>query len=205
MNAQELVDSLIRRGIARSTQLRPGASRSVVVGGVELAVAERRDERNLRARWRERVGNSGTPYVLIADQPGVEGSLVSLGPNDADGPIRLVRGSALAEVLGGASRLNTLEAVRFVGSEMERLDQTDIAGVKLKRLLTVHTLDVRLREDDVRWSEAGQLVQPVIDFEDWRSVLSSLGYQLERRPHRGWLARYDGRPIAVVHPKARVF
>ena len=31
-------------------------------------------------------------------------------------------------------------------------------------------------------------------------MLTGLGYQLERRRHRGFLARYEGRPIAVVHP-----
>ncbi|MGQ0679824.1 MAG: hypothetical protein ACT4OM_09255 [Actinomycetota bacterium] len=27
-----------------------------------------------------------------------------------------------------------------------------------------------------------------------------MGYALERLPHRGWLARFQGRPIAVIHP-----
>lgn len=103
-----------------------------------------------------------------------------------------------------AAQLGSLDAVRYVAGEIDRLDQTAIAGVKLKGLLTVHTLDVRLRRDDARWSEAGRVVEPVTVPGDWRSVLSSMGYQLERRPHRGWLARHDGRPIAVVHPKAQM-
>ena len=35
-------------------------------------------------------------------------------------------------------------------------------------------------------------------------MLTGLGYTLEQRPLRGWLLRADGRPIAVVHPKADV-
>jgi hypothetical protein len=37
---------------------------------------------------------------------------------------------------------------------------------------------------------------------DWRAVLAALGYQLERRRQRGWLARHERAPVAVVHPKA---
>ena len=37
---------------------------------------------------------------------------------------------------------------------------------------------------------------------DWRSVLVGLGYEIERLPQRGYLARHDGWPVAVVHPWA---
>jgi hypothetical protein len=40
VNADELLEDLISRGVGRLTQVRASASRAVVVGGVELAVAE---------------------------------------------------------------------------------------------------------------------------------------------------------------------
>jgi hypothetical protein len=101
-----------------------------------------------------------------------------------------------------AAQLSSLEAVRYVAGEIDRLDQTGIAGLNLKALLTTHTLDVRLREDSSRWAAASASVASVTSEDDWRTVLTQLGYDIKRRPHRGWLARYEGRPIAVVHPKA---
>lgn len=202
MNATELLDELYARGLTRVAQSRPGTIRAAVIGGTEVAIAESAQERHLRAKWRERVGTTGTPYLLIADQEGLDGAVVALGPNSADGPIRLLSASDLSDVLERAAGMSALDAVRFVTGEIDRLDRTGIAGVRLKGLLTVHTLDVRLRGDSARWSDASDLVKAVPEAGEWRSVLAALGYELERRPHRGWLARYDGRPIAVVHPKA---
>ena len=202
MNAGELFDSLITHGFARQAQARAGALRSIVVGGVELAIVGQAHERNLRARWRERVGSTGTPYLLIVDRPDVEGSVAVLGLSNADAPIRLVGAEALAGVMESAAQLDPLEAARFVAGEIDRLDQTGIAGVKLKGLLTVHTLDVRLREDSTRWGAAAASVGSLTSTDDWRTILTQLGYVVERREQRGWLARYDGRPMAVIHPKA---
>ena len=39
--------------------------------------------------------------------------------------------------------------------------------------------------------------------DSWRQALSKLGYTLQQLPTRGYLARYNGRPVAVIHPKAR--
>jgi len=39
-----------------------------------------------------------------------------------------------------------------------------------------------------------------LDRADWRAVLAALGYELEHRPRRGWLASHRGQPVAVVHP-----
>ena len=164
MIAGELFDSLLARGVAREAEPRAGALRSVVVGGVELAIAGQPSERNMRARWRERVGSTGTPYLLIADRSERQGSVVVLGLSSADAPIRVVSAEGLAGVLESAAQLDPLEAARFVVGEIDRLDQTGITGVKLKGLLTVHTLDVRLRGDSTRWGEAAASVVLIPDF-----------------------------------------
>jgi hypothetical protein len=77
-----------------------------------------------------------------------------------------------------------------------------IPGLKLRELLTLHTLDVRLRRDPTRWQRAKETTEAVRRGGDWRAVLTALGYELERRRQRGYLARSDGRPVAVIHPKA---
>jgi hypothetical protein len=56
-----------------------------------------------------------------------------------------------------------------------------------------------LREDPVRWPRARAATETIPPGADWRAVLAALGYELERRPRRGWLARHRGRPVAVVH------
>jgi hypothetical protein len=57
-----------------------------------------------------------------------------------------------------------------------------------------------LRDDPVGWSSARGATAAIQRGADWRAVLAALGYELERRPRRGWLARHRGRPVAVVHP-----
>jgi hypothetical protein len=57
-----------------------------------------------------------------------------------------------------------------------------------------------LRDDPVGWSSAREATAAIHRGADWRAVLAALGYELDRRPRRGWLARHRGRPVAVVHP-----
>lgn len=66
----------------------------------------------------------------------------------------------------------------------------------------MHTLDVRLRGDALRWAALGEATKAIARGADWRILLTALGYDMTRRPERGWLVRCDGRPVAVVHPKA---
>ncbi|HEY8767921.1 MAG TPA: hypothetical protein VIP09_11770 [Dehalococcoidia bacterium] len=95
-----------------------------------------------------------------------------------------------------------LEAVREMAGDLERLDQAGIPGLRLRDLLTMHTLDGRLRNDPTRWGAAEATVKAVPQGADWRSLLVALGYQIDRRPLRGHVIRSGGRPVAVVHPKA---
>ena len=118
------------------------------------------------------------------------------------GPLRSMEAGALADVLQRVSSRPRLEAVRELAAELDRLDQAGIPGLKLRQLLTLHTLDVRLRRDPTRWARAAEITKGIIRGADWRGVLTGLGYQIEKRRHRGYLDRHEGRPVAVVHPKA---
>jgi len=177
VRAGELLDSLVVNGLARSTQAQGGESQSVVVAGVEVGVTDQPREGHLRARWRQRVGSTGTPYLLVADQPGENGSILTLGLSSPDGPIRLLSVEALSEVIERAAQLDSLDAIRYISGEIDRLDQKGIPGVKLKGLLTMHTLDVRLREDSDRWVAASTSVGSVTLVDDWRTLLTEFGYE----------------------------
>ncbi|MGH2951385.1 MAG: Eco57I restriction-modification methylase domain-containing protein, partial [Solirubrobacterales bacterium] len=95
--------------------------------------------------------------------------------------------------------MSSLEAVRHVAEEIERLDAERIAGVSARGIGTEHLLAKRLPGQD-RWSQLAELAPPETK-TDWRDVLAELGYGLERLPQRGWLATSAGKPALVIHPK----
>ena len=200
MNAAELLELLVAEGVARETKAHAGAARAVRVAGVELAVAKQAHD--LRAQWRERVGSTGVTYLLVADHPEGDGLVAALGPNRHNSPIRLLSAESLLPVMERAAELDSLDAVRHVDGEISRLDQSGIAGLKVRGLLTMHTLDVRLRGDSGRWGAAAARVESIVSPDYWREVLTDLGYEVGPLQRRGWLARHENRPVAVIHPKA---
>lgn len=96
---------------------------------------------------------------------------------------------------------SSLQAVRSLAEELERLDAAGVAGLTVRGLTTEHLLAVRLRSDARRWAEVAAVARD-LPRGDWREVLTALGYALERQPARNHLARYGGRPVAVVRPFA---
>jgi hypothetical protein len=188
---------------ARSLRVSPPVLAGVLVAGIEVVAVEAAPERTLRRTWRDRQGGSATPLLLISDDATRPGCVLSLfGGVDAGSPLRSVSAEALGTVFDRLAPLSRLDAVRELTAELDRLDQAGIPGLKVRELLTVHTLDVRLRNDTLRWSQLQEAIGGVGVGADWRAVLAALGYQLERRRHRGWLARWQDRPILVIHPKA---
>ncbi len=202
MTALDIIERLTILPTARTTPIRPPLTAGIIVAGIEVASTSPTSETSLRKIWRDRRGGGATPLLLMADDPSRAGSVLALGPLDANGPVRSLEAAALAEVMESASSKSRLEAVRELAAELERLDQAGIPGLKLHDLLTLHTVDVRLRNDILRWQEMGKATVDIGRGADWRTVLTRLGYVLERRKHRGYLARFEGRPVAVVHPKA---
>ena len=175
---------------------------AIMVAGIEVASTAAVPDRTLRRLWRERRGGGATPLLLITDDASRPGSVRVLGPADEAGPTRSIKSDALQAAIQRVSSRSRLEAIRELISELDRLDQAGIPGLKLRELLTLHTLDVRLRRDPARWQNAAKAASSIPRGADWRGVLTPLGYTLERRQHRGYLARFEHRPIAVIHPKA---
>ena len=204
MNAVELLRLLVARGTGKPAPTRAGTGGVVVVRGFEVAVALDPSERSMRARWRERVGNRPVSYLLVADDPGRAGWLRVLGPASADTPIRSVDAEALDRAIDETGEMGALDSVRHLAEEIVRLGGH---GVHMEGLLSRHTVEVRFRENATMWADATAATSELRPSDEWRAILTKLGYTLEQLPTRGYLARHEDRPVAVVHPKnsARAF
>ena len=199
VNADELLNRLLSRGVAQEVQPGSGAARAVRFKHIEVATATDPKERSMRARWRERVGNSAISYLLIADDADEDGGVLSLGPREAQEPIRSVDCARLAMVIEEAAPMTGLDAVRHIAGEAVLLAGR---GMVVHGLLTRHTLESRLLGDPGFQIFAAESLDGLQVQSDWRTVFDGLGYQVERLEPRGYLARFGGRPVAVVHPKA---
>lgn len=202
MGAPDLLARLAALPGVRRLPTAPPLGEAVLLAGIELAVTFDHRERQLRKAWRERHRGGPTPLLLIVDEPSGRDSLFVLGPTDGSGALHSLKMAALERVLSRVAALPRLEAVRELAAELERLDEAGLPGVKLRQLLSLHTLDVRLRCDPLRWSTMRKAVDAVPVGSDWRGVLIGLGYDLERRRDRGFLLRAGQQRVAVVHPKA---
>lgn len=198
MNADELFDLLeglegSRDAAGSDSQVR----RSRLVGGIEYALVDANDERRLRAAWKRRQGGGPMPLLLIA--AGENGDALRVLGLAKDGPLRTVRAESLAELVRRTVGMGELESQRFVASEIDRLDSERIAGVVVRGLGTEHLLATRLPRSS-RWHALKELT-PAKGKTEWRDILTDLGYEMERLAQRGWLARYRGKGILLVHPK----
>lgn len=198
MNATSLLDRLLETGAGRPTPAGPGASRAVAVNNVEMAVADRCTDTFMRARWRERVGNTSRSYLLLADDAERAGRVRVLGPSSAKAAIRSVDAVLLAESIREVASLSALDAVRRLADDLGRIGGD---GLTFNGVLTRHTLVHRFQKDGSRWADASELAKDVRPADDWRRLLTKLGYSVERLPVRGHLARHEGKPVAMVHPK----
>ena len=94
--------------------------------------------------------------------------------------------------------MGALESVRHLAEEIARLSGQ---GLHMEGLLSRHTVEVRFKENVSRWSEATGATSELEPFDGWRTILAEFGYRVEQLPGRGYLARHQGQPVAVVHPK----
>ncbi len=200
MNAGTLLERLSEGGMGRPVRAGPGVGRALAVGNIEVAIAESGGDTFLRARWRARVRKTPKPYLLLADDPERSGRVRALGPSSPTGVIRSVDAAVLADSLVEVAALSAFDAVRRLAGDLPRMGGD---GLAFNGVLTRHTLEHRFQKDAARWGPASDLVNGVVPEDDWRRLLTKLGYVLERLPLRGYLARHEGRPVALVHPKSR--
>ena len=200
MTASTLLNNLTDVGAARPRPPRPGTTRAVAIGAIEVAESQRSSDTFMRARWKDRARGSATPYLLIADDPAHPGRVRVLGPSDAKRPIQSVSADLLLDSLLEVAKLSALDAVRRIAEDLIRIGGN---GLTVSGLLTRHTLEYRFKGDPVRWTAAAEEVGSVKQTDSWQHVVRKLGYGLQQLPQRGYLARYDGKPVALIHPKRR--
>ncbi len=153
----------------------------------------------MRARWKEGSGGTAIPYIVIAADREESGRVRVLGPLRSNRPITSVDPELLADCLEQVSNLPVFDAVRRLADDLRRIGGD---GLTVHDLLTRHTLEHRFKGDPSRWAAATEVIHSVRSTDSWRRVLAKLGYTLQQLPNRGHLARYKGRPVAVIHPKA---
>lgn len=198
VNAAELFDRLGGLPGARDAGGGNGVSATRLVNGIEYARAAAADERKMRSTWKQRRGGGAVPLLLIADDPESDGRVRVLGPQP-DGPVHRIRVDALLHIISRTAGVAKLEAVRQVAQEVQRLDTEGVAGLTVRGLGSEHLYGYRLPRSG-RWQALEQLIHGV-RMDDWRDVLSGLGYELTELPRRGYLAKRDGEPVIVVHPR----
>ena len=198
MNASELIQHLAQIGLALPRSVRPGIFQTVTVGPIEVAVAQKPSDTFMRARWKERAGGTATPYLLIADDPQHGGRVRVLGPTAGNRPIQSGDAELLADSLQHVATLPAFDAVRRLADDLTRIGGD---GLTFNGLLTRHTLEYRFKGDASRWASATEQLREIRPSDSWRRLLTKLGYTLQQLPNRGHLARHNGRPIAVIHPK----
>lgn len=197
MNAAELLGSLGHTRVVGSSGI------TTVLTGlpVEVALTEQPADAAMRRAWRDRQRGRATPLLVVHDSVDRPGFVRVLGPVDAKAAVRELRADRLAEILARLAGGSRLTASRQLAEELARLDETGTPGLVVKGLLTRHMLTVRLRQGS-DWTWMTEAAKKVPSGAEWRSTLTSLGYALERRPQRGWLARVGNSPVLVIHPSA---
>ena len=203
VNAAELLDGLAALpGSQDAGGDGNGIIASRLVNGVEYARSSAVDESRLRGAFKRRQGGGATPLVVVADDPEQEGFVRVLGPQ-RDGPLRRVRTESLLGLAEKTLAVRRLQAVRLLHEELDRLDDERIAGLRVRGLGTEHLYGQRLPHSP-RWARLTDLVDG-INRSGWRELLSDLGYTVEALQPQGYLAKADGRPALVVHPRAQAW
>ena len=193
MNTSELLETLGGRAVAGTADV----ASVVICGPFEIVSARDGSDAGLRRAWRERQKGRAVPLLAVHDA-GMAGIVRVLGPTDDRLPIREVSADRLAELLQRTSVMSRLLASREVSEELQRLDTTGTPGIVVKDLLTRHLVLVRLRSTE-HWADLQRSAESLPGVSDWRSLLTGLGFTIEHRKQRGWLARAGGRPLLVVH------
>ncbi|MBX5473742.1 MAG: hypothetical protein IRZ20_01845 [Thermoleophilia bacterium] len=118
MNARELFAALAGVPGARRLPVEPDSIvEATLLAGVEVARAASIDDQALRQAWRARSGGGADPLLLVADEPDTGGAVRALGPQRADGPIRVVGADQLLDVL---RRLPALSPRRLLPTTRRR-------------------------------------------------------------------------------------
>ena len=156
-------------------------------------------EVEIRRLWEDRKGRQAFSVILLAAAQNVDNVRVA-GPQDAR-PVRELPAGRVLDLLHAASEMAPRQAASFLAREFSRLEDAVVPGLKVKDLLTPYFARERLKwpANASRLSGALGKTSPVGGIA-WRTLFQGMGYELDQLPHRGYLLRHEGSPVAVVHP-----
>ena len=156
-------------------------------------------ESEIRRLWDDRKGRQAFSVVLLATAQNGDNVRVA-GPQDAR-PVRELPAGRVLDLLHAASDMAPRQAASFLAREFSRLEDAVVPGLKVKDLLTPYFARERLRWPANASRLSGALGKtPPAGGIAWRTLFQGMGYELEQLPHRGYLLRHEGSPVAVVHP-----
>ena len=156
-------------------------------------------ETEIRRLWEDRKGRQAFSVILLAAAQNVDNVRVA-GPQDAR-PVRELPAGRVLDLLHAASEMAPRQAASFLAREFSRLEDAVVPGLKVKDLLTPYFARERLKWPANASRLSGALGKtPPAGGIAWRTLFQGMGYELDRLPHRGYLLRYEGSPVAVVHP-----
>ena len=158
----------------------------------------------LKRAHSERKGNRAATVVALSETL-KDGRVQIAGPLDPV-IVRELDSEKLLDILQRAGHKSAHQSAGLLERELRRLQESVASGVRVKDMLTPHFVRDRLLKDDTQNGEwlqgASGSVISRRSRSGWRSILTSLGYQVSALPSYGHILRYEESPVAVVHPKS---
>ena len=149
--------------------------------------------------WEARKGRFPFAVVLLAPAKN-ESKVVVAGPQQAR-PIRELPFGQVHELLKTSSNLGAREAASLLTREFSRLEEAVVPGIRVKDLLTPHFVRERLRQPkNEKILLAAIKSIPSSKKTTWKTLFQKMGYRIDSLERRGYLLKFDNKPVAVVHP-----
>ena len=158
----------------------------------------------LKRAHAERKGNRAATVVALSETL-VDSKVQIAGPLDPV-IVRDLDANKVLDILRRSGDKSAHQSAGLLERELRRLEESVVPGVRVKDLLTPYFVREKLLKgssQDGDWLQrASNGVTSRRRQSGWRSVLTSLGYQVTPLRPYGHLLRYEESPVAVVHPKA---
>ena len=156
----------------------------------------------LRRLWTAKKGNRPYPVVALTQADDADKVRV-VGPQQPN-PVREILFDAVLDLLVECRSYTQRSAASTLAREFARLEESVVPGVRVKDLLTPYFVRERLEwpvnKDKLEDSIVSLAGARINSGTSWRALFNQLGYQIQELSLRGYLLRFDGAPIAVIHP-----
>ena len=165
-------------------------------------------ESKLKRAYAERKGNRAAAVIALSTTL-EDGKLQVAGPLDPV-TVRELDTDKVLDILARAGDGSAHQSAGLLERELRRLEESVVPGVRVKDLLTPYFVRMKFlngggsygETTDGDWLDrASSEVLRRRGPRSWRSIFTSMGYEVTRLRQYGQLLRYEGSPVAVVHPK----